>query len=315
VKTASFDDSEPATASGTEHKDIKASGSITVVNDFSTDSVKLLKNTRFSTASGLVFRTPVEVVVPGKKGTSPGSVTITVTADAPGSQYNIGAGQKLTLPGLQSTPAMFNGVYATTIASTTGGFSGEAPAVDATALASAKSTIKSRLDQKVQAFLSSLNTDTDLALKPVVTYSDQPATPATGGKAQVGMVAQVSVPVIARAKLSSAIAQIVTADSSNQLYTLKPGADFGVNVTDAGEIGTDPVTFTLTGTGILIAEVDTHALAVALAGRDQSAFKTIVANFPGVDSATARIEPFWNNTFPGDPTQIHITEAAAENAK
>ena len=64
--------------------------------------------------------------------------------------------------------------------------------------------------------------------------------------------------------------------------------------------------FQLTGQAMLIWEVNASELAQALAGRDQSAFQTIVTGFPGIQSATARIEPFWSSAFPGDANRIRI---------
>ena len=314
VKASDFDDAEPVTANGTEHKETKATGTITVVNNYSSDPVKLLVNTRFATASGLIFRAPAEVVVPARKGTTPGKVTITVTADQAGETYNIGAGQKLTLPGLQSNAAMYAGISATTVASTTGGFSGDAPAVAAGALEGAKSTIKARLDQKINAYLATLDSTTDLALKPTVTYTDLPTGSVSGGSVQVHMNAHVTTPIVPRAALSAAIAQVVTADASNQPYTLTSGQGFAANVTNSGTVGNDPITFTLSGTGVLVAQVDTAGLASALAGRDQSAFQTIVGNFPGVESAKARIEPFWNSSFPKNAGDINIVVSQPQNA-
>ena len=120
------------------------------------------------------------------------------------------------------------------------------------------------------------------------------------------MSARVSVPVVPRKALAGAIAQAVTANGSGQLYSLETGEGFATNVSGAADTGTEPITFTLAGSGVLVAEVDTTALVAALAGRDQNAFQSIVANFPGVESAKARIEPFWNSSFPKDPGEIEI---------
>ena len=50
-----------------------------------------------------------------------------------------------------------------------------------------------------------------------------------------------------------------------------------------------------------------RTLARTLAGRDGSAFQTIInKEFPGIKEAKARIEPFWSNTFPKDPASIRI---------
>ena len=306
IKTSDFEDSEPVAASGTEYKEHKASGTITVVNDYSAEPIKLLKSTRFATVSGLIFRTPVEVTVPGKQGSTSGKINVTVAADQAGEQYNIGAGEKLILPGLKSNASMYAAVYAQTSAPMTGGFVGDAPAVAPSALSAAKATMQARLDKKVSDYLATLGSDTELPLRPIVSYADVPAGPVDNGSVSARMSARVSVPVVPRKALAGAIAQAVTANGSGQLYSLETGEGFATNVSGAADTGTEPITFTLAGSGVLVAEVDTTALVAALAGRDQNAFQSIVANFPGVESAKARIEPFWNSSFPKDPGEIEI---------
>jgi len=313
IKTSDFEDSESVAANGTEHKEQKASGTITVVNDYSAESVKLLKSTRFATAGGLIFRTPVEVTVPGKQGSTPGKVTITVAADQAGDKYNIGAGEQLTLPGLQSNAAMYRGVYAQTSAPFNGGFVGDAPATAPSALSAAKATMQARLDKKVADYLATLNSDSEIPLRPIVSYADMPAGPVDNGSVSVRMSAHVSVPVVQRNALAAAIAQAVTADSSGQLYTLETAEGFAANTSGSTDTDANLITFTLSGNGILVAIVDTDALAQALAGRDQNAFQNIVANFPGVESAKARIEPFWSSSFPKDLTDIKIVVERPQN--
>ena len=52
VQTVELEDSEVVASSGTVRAEDKASGTITVFNDYSTDSLKLIKNTRFQSAGG-----------------------------------------------------------------------------------------------------------------------------------------------------------------------------------------------------------------------------------------------------------------------
>ena len=305
VQNADIQDSEPVEASGSVHKDIKASGSITVFNNYSDQPVQLVKNTRFQSSSGLIFRTPVAVNIPAKQGGTAGKVTITVQADAPGAQYNIAAGEKMTLPGLQSNADMFAAVSAQAASAFTGGFSGNAPNVSDDQLSTAKSTIDSRLQQKAQDYAKSIAAG-DIVLTPTVAITEE-APVSASGTVQVVESAHVTVPVISSSDLAASIAQTVAANATTISYSFVPGSDFAATSADPqSQAGTDPITFSMSGTGMLVANVDKTALATALAGKDSAAFTAIVANFPGVDSAHAKIEPFWENTFPKDPSSIHI---------
>ena len=120
VKSTDLEDSEVIQSTGTQHVETKASGSITVVNNYSNAAVKLVKNTRFSTASGLIFRVPADISIPGKSGSTSGKVTVTVAADQVGAQYNVGPQSRFTVPGLKPNAAEYANVYAYSTASTTG---------------------------------------------------------------------------------------------------------------------------------------------------------------------------------------------------
>jgi len=307
VKSTDLEDSEVVPSNGTQHSESKASGSFTIVNNYSAAPVKLVKNTRFATASGLIFKVPAEVVVPGR-GSSPGKVSITVIADKAGAAYNIGPTGHFTLPGLRPNAAMYKGVYAYSSASTTGGYSGDQPAVSADTLNAALGTIKKRLSEKAVAFADAQNTPDTLAPNLTnVSWVSLPTTAEADGKARVHLKANMWLPVVSRAALTAAIAQSVTSNAAGVTYTLIPRKDFLLTMIEPGGVGGVPIQLVPVGSAALVSNVDTVSLAKALAGRNSQAFQTIVSNFPGVQSAHARIEPFWESTFPAKPADIHIT--------
>ena len=308
VQTTDIEDSTVVKSSGTQHVDAKASGSITVVNNYSSSPVKLIRNTRFATASGLIFRVPADISVPGKSASAPGKVSVTVAADQPGGEYNIAPQTKFTIPGLQSAPAEYAQVYAYSAASTTGGFSGEQPAVAPADLSAAVGQIRASLQQKASAFADSLSTDSQTALAPRITFSDLPNTAEAGGSVRVHESAHVEVAVVPSDMFASAVAQTVAASASVGSVRLVPAAGYAATVADtSGAWGSDPLTFAISGHALLVWAVDTNALAEALAGRSEDAFQAIVSNFPGVQSAKARVEPFWESKFPSDSKDIHVS--------
>jgi hypothetical protein len=141
-----------------------------------------------------------------------------------------------------------------------------------------------------------------------VTYQDLPNTTEAGGGVRIHEKAHVVVPVFSADAFARAIAQKVSADAEGAPISLIAGQGFTAHMTNASSsaLGSGTLTFTLAGQGELIWKVDTAALAQALAGRDSSAFQTIVNGFPGVQEAHARIEPFWKGTFPSNPSGITI---------
>lgn len=308
VETSDLEDSEVVPSQGTTHAETKASGSIIVYNDYSTASVKLIKNTRFETPDGLVFRAPAEVVVPGKKGTTPGSVSITVIADKVGDKYNVGPVAKFTLPGLKSSPDMYTKVYAKSTVAFTGGFVGDQPAVAPGALEAALSSVRARLEGKARASAGAQGDSLIIFPELIqITYQDLPNTTEAGGGVRIHEKAHVVVPAFSADAFAQTVAKAVSADAEGAPIKIVGGSGFGARMTNASAtIGVDPINFTLTGQATLVWQVDTGALAEALAGRDQGAFQTIVNGFSGIQEAHARIEPFWKTSFPGNAADIKI---------
>ncbi|HUD04345.1 MAG TPA: hypothetical protein VMR73_02515, partial [Candidatus Paceibacterota bacterium] len=139
------------TGTGTKQVDTKATGTIIIFNSYSTATQKLVANTRFETAAGLIYRIDKSVVVPGettKAGvTTPGSITATVTADQSGANYNIPLSD-FTIPGFAGEPE-FKGFFARSQTVMSGGFSGTVAIISDTDRANAQSTLKSDLKSKL----------------------------------------------------------------------------------------------------------------------------------------------------------------------
>lgn len=86
-------------ATGEENRGEKSSGQIRIVNH--TNVIQgIIKNTRFVSPSGLVFKINEERLVPPARGGSPGTVLVSAISDNGGANYNVSAPMKLTIPGL-----------------------------------------------------------------------------------------------------------------------------------------------------------------------------------------------------------------------
>ncbi len=303
-----LEDSEVVPTSGTTHQESKASGSIVVYNEYSADPVKLIKNTRFEAPGGLVFRVPADVVVPGKKGSTPGQVSVTVIADQAGTKYNVGPVARFTLPGLKSNADMYANVYAKSTEAMKGGFSGDAPAAAPGAIETAISTIRGRLAEKAGKLVGTDTADTIVIPAASITYEDMPNTTEASGGVRVHQKAHVVALTLQNAALASAVAQSVAADAEQASISFMPGSDFAIKyqASTSTSVGADPIALSFSGKGLLVWKVDTAALSTALAARDQGAFQTIVNGFPAIEEAHARIEPFWKSSFPANAADIRV---------
>lgn len=308
VQTIDLADSEVVESQGTVRSEDKASGITTVYNDYQTAPFKLIKNTRFQSEGGLIFRTPADIVIPGKKGTTPGQVSVTVIADQPGEKYNVTAG-KFTVPGLKSSTAIYPYIYAKSTSAMTGGFVGDKPGVAPAAMEAAVSAMRTRLESKARSSVAAAAGAVVFPDLVQITYKSEPSTPEAGGSIRVHESARVVTPVFP----TDLFTQTVYTDAGGASVAFNPGSGFAARITNASSsLGTDPLQFMLSGSAQLVWNIDSTALQQALAGKDQSAFQGIVTQFSGVQEAHARIEPFWKSVFPADPAAIKVNVTAPE---
>ncbi|HWO07207.1 MAG TPA: hypothetical protein VNM40_01330 [Candidatus Paceibacterota bacterium] len=308
VMTQVFEDSAVVQASGTENVEEQATGNIVIYNDYSEEPVRLIKNTRFQTPEGLIFRIPASVDVPGKTAEGPGSIEVTVFADQAGPDYNVGPFERITVPGLRSTKEMYENVYAKSTTAFSGGFSGARPVVPEAILDASKAEVRNRLNEKAQEFVRTAS-ETAFAGLMVVNYETLPPTQESGGNVRINERATVYLPVFPTSALAQSIGQTVSASAEGQSISIRFASDVTAEPAQAfssADLGQQPIVFTISGRGQLVWDVDSAALAEALAGREEAAFQTIIGSFPSIEEARARIVPFWKNTFPEDPSDISI---------
>jgi len=320
VQTSDLDDSEVVPSTGTTTAPAaKASGNITVINNYSASSIDLVKNTRFQTQGGLIFRTPNDIVIPGKTAAGPGQVQVTVIADATGDQYNIGPTARFTVPGLQSNASEYANVYAKSTASMSGGSSGgDAPGIAPAALSAAIAEVDARLASKARDAAVAQESASTFVLPDLmqITYQSEPNTTEAGG-VRIHESAHIVTPLFPAGAFAQTVAQTAIGYADTATLTLVPGSGFSAQMATSSTavVGTDPIEFSLSGVAQLVWTIDTGAIASALAGRDQGAFQTVINSFEGIQEAHARIEPFWKSTFPANASDIKITVTAPASAQ
>lgn len=102
-----FEHTFPAT--GSDETGTKASGVITVYNNYK--EIKIIANSRFESETGLTYFGKEAIIIPGKVGTTPGSVEVEVIAKDPGEEYNT-TSATFSVPGLIIYPDWYDAVWA-----------------------------------------------------------------------------------------------------------------------------------------------------------------------------------------------------------
>jgi hypothetical protein len=171
--------------------------------------------------------------------------------------------------------------------------------------------MRGRLEQKARAAAESQQGGASVVLHDLVkiTYTTLPATPEAGGQVRLHERAIVEIPTFPAEAFAQTVARGVSADAEEGGIVLRGVENLAASLAETEEavsFGTTPFAFSLSGTAQVVWNVDTAELAEALAGREKAAFQALIAGFPGIEEARARIQPFWSSTFPSEPSAIQV---------
>lgn len=297
-------------ASGTKQVSIAASGPMTIYNT-TTVGQDLVANTRFQTTDGKIYRVHADVSVPAAKGTAPGTVTVTVYADAPGADYNRTSETQFTIPGFKGT-TKFDKFYAKAPA-LSGGLVGTQPAVADKDLATAQQALKQGLSDAMNQMLQN-EVPKEFMVVPgtlVINYDAISQTPGENGTAILSQTANASANVLETRSLASAIAKQTVEGYTGEALTFADLSQISIALATSSK-ATNTLTLALSGTPKLVWQFDPNALQQALIGKPKSQFETILKTFaPAISCSTetpcqASIRPFWTSTFPNSAAKIEV---------
>lgn len=305
VLTVKQSASETVKANGEKQVDKKATGTIIIYNNYSTAPQRLIKNTRFSTPEGLIFRISDSVTVPGKKGTTPGSVEAVVTADVSGESYNVGL-KDFTIPGFKGDPR-YTSFYARSKTPLSGGFSGIQKIVADADRAKAKSNIESKLIAELTK-LAPGQVALDQILFDKAMRIDFTSLPeeASGDSVTLKEEGVLSLIVFDKEKLSETVAKQYIKDYKGEAILITnldklsftPKGDFRPNA--------DTLSFTLSGAAAFEWTYDELTLKQALAGKPRADIPTVLSKYPMIEKADISIRPFWLRKFPTSLEKITL---------
>ena len=309
-------------ATGTEKVERKATGTITIFNNYSSKPQKLVASTRFTTKEGLVYRIGSDVTIPGAarvgSDVKPGSIDVTVLADQSGAQYNISI-VDFSIPGFSGSPR-YEKIYARSKTEMTGGFKGEMRTADTAKLDAARKQLKETIltravDEAIAQTPAGYVAYREGFRVQVHDTTDQSAT-GTSGTSSPSMVH-----VTARAELQGVIVSV--ADLSLVIASkVIPGfalAPVPVDIPDLKKLTFEllngqainfetinEISFRLKGPVRVVWVFDENALVASLLGVPEKSYSTIFKNLPSVERADTTLSPFWARHFPKDKAKIRI---------
>ncbi len=306
-------------ATGREQVERKASGNIIVYNNYNTIKQRLIRNTRFETPDGQIYRIDKSVVVPGRTRvagvTTPGSVEVTVYADEPGESYNRGL-TDFVIPGFKGQP-QFEHFYARSKTPMTGGFVGEQLVVEDSLLASTKQNLRETIESSLRLDIAKQTPegfvffDNSLFVEfeslPIGEKGTDAVVTEKGTLHGILFKSTEFASHLAKNTLGSYDGSPVDILQLEALTLIPQQSKEGVNSWEAS-----PFSFSLTGNVEIVWLYDEEQLKGDLAGRAKEAIYTILSGYPGIDRAEVIVRPFWRKGFPDDVEEISVKEIIEE---
>lgn len=277
----------------------QASGRIKIMNLFSEDSQDLVKNTRFQTADGLVYRIKDSIKVPGYKVVNganvAGTLEVEVYADSAGEEYNIGK-TKFTIPGFSGKP-QFDKITAESVTDMQGGYIGIKKVVSEDAEDDAYDELKAKLEAEFGTNVTISENQVVVADTETVIFGEL-MDEVTGNSVKLTLSATANAYQFDKMTLSDYIGRNTVVGSTAQ---------------DRFEIDPAQLTFTkdsdtviATGSADIRWITDIEALKQEIAGKKRTEIVQIISSHQSMEKAEVRLDPFWKTRFPSDPTKISV---------
>ncbi|HMO78513.1 MAG TPA: hypothetical protein PKA42_02070 [Candidatus Paceibacterota bacterium] len=312
-------------ASGEEYVESQAKGVIEIIKT-TPGSERLIKNTRFRSPDGLIFRIQESVVVPGAlKDTTgalvPGTIQAEVFADTVGQEYNLAANTRFDVPGFKESNLneLYASIYAVNREAIAGGYKGQKFLINDAELSKARQELQLELRTKL---LEKVNTEkpagfTTFGGSIAINYEALPTVSYGENLVTIREQAVLQLPLFKQDEFASYIARetistynrepVRIVDTSTLSFSYK---DLATNSSNLANL--TAIDFTLSGKPLIVSEFDAKQLQKDLAGKAKTSISTVLTGHPGIKSARVSAKPFWRNSFPEEPTAIIIVEVIGE---
>lgn len=321
---------EVMTIEETRERQVQATGKIDVeelatgmieIKKTTAGAERLIKNTRFRSPEGLIFRINESVVVPGAVNGNPGTIQAEVFADEVGDAYNLPAGTTFDIPGFKEGGFMdlFNNISASNPQPVAGGFSGPQFQIDDGELGTARQALQIELRNSLLAKIDA-NKPAGMIAFPgavAITYNQLPAIEYGQDLVTIKEQAVLQIPLFKASDFGPFIAKEAIATYEGGPVRVEDPSKLVFSYTSATTSSSvianeKSLTFTMTGKPRIIWEYDATKLTSDLARLPKTAINNAITAYPGIEKARVHITPFWKRTFPETAEDIDVIEIIEE---
>ncbi len=309
VESTSLSRTKTLTLSESRKVEAKASGRIIVYNNYDSAPQKLIKNTRFESSKGKIYRINQSIEVPGKKGATPGSVEVTIYADSNGADYNVDT-STFSIPGFKGT-ARESAFYAKTKGPITGGSSGTMSLASLSDLNAAKDSLAVELGKSIQDEVLKIKKDgyTPMYSAVEVTYQDNEDEILRGVTGVYKVTATANLMLADAPKLAEAIAKTFgDYDNEPVRLTYVDTLTFTRKETDH-VTGSSTLSVLVEGKPRVVWQTDSDAIKDLVKGKKRDEFKPLMKTINSIESAEISFSPMWLSRFPSETSKLIVTES------
>jgi hypothetical protein len=309
VAKTSLSKSKTLTQSETRKVESKASGKIVVYNNFDNKPQKLIKNTRFESSTGKIYRINQSIEIPGKKGDTPGSVEVIVYADNNGSDYNVES-TTFSIPGFKGTPRE-KAFYAKTNGPVTGGSLGIVSLASLSDINAAKDALAVELKKDIQSEVAKIKKEGSVPMYTAteIVYEDNEQELLKGVTAVYKVTATANLILADEGKLASALAKTF-ADYDNAPVRLAYQDALTYTRKESDHVdATTTLSILVEGKPRVIWKSDFSAIKELVKGKKRDDFKPIMKTINSIESAEISFSPFWLSHFPDQDKKLTVEES------
>ena len=298
---------------GKKHLQERASGEITVFNEYSSNPQRIVANTRFlSKDSNKLFKVKEAVTIPGFSRVEgvdvPGQVKIMVYADKIGEDYNIG-NSSFYLPGLQGT-AKYTSIYARSIKPISGGIDKEVSYFSESDYITAKENLLKLAKEKNANDFESKISDRSILLEETkkdenIEIETDVEVGDTADKFEMKITVKNSVVTINREDLEKIIDEKIISKLDANKSLLENSRIYNVHEIVIND--DDQINIFVDVKQNVIENIDVDNLKFEIVNKDEENLKSYFRNIDGIKSTDISLWPFWVKKIPSSYEKINIT--------
>lgn len=293
----------------------KASGKITIYNNYGSAPQKLIANTRFQTSDGKIYRIKGAISVPGM-----GMMEAVVYADQAGEGYNIGPAE-FTLPGLKGG-ARFEKVFAKSKSAMSGGSSGNARVVKKEDIESVNALIKDKIKNRLSDMLFRQKPEGYVLFANAIKieYAESPDNPKAGDPSSRSMAFKVKGLANGYLLKKDALSKALADDNAGNLKKAPKNDSVAVDNVESldfnlisADAKNKEITIRLKGNADFLWAVDAVKLLEDIMSYKGKDYASVFQNYPAIEKATIVQSPKWWKKFPSDRSKVKINIETGKN--